>query len=83
MSNGYREEKLTARYYHSNGFAVAVVASVSYGKEKLLDWAAYIGGTDRTWREQDAVDWVAKRGDKLSREDARYYFPSLPINKYR
>lgn len=65
----------TARYYNSNGFAVAIVAVITEG----VDWAAYIGGTDLIQRERDAVEWVAEKGDKLSSEDARYYFPDIDL----
>lgn len=65
----------TARYYNANGFAVAVVAVITEG----IDWSVYIGGTDLVEREADAVKWVAEMGAKLSRADAKYYFPDIML----
>ena len=78
----WSRKKKTARYYNSNGFAVAIVAVINYEGEELFDWAAYIGGTDQTWHEQDAIDWVSDHGDKLPFGDAVHFF-DLPRSKYR
>jgi len=64
-----------ARYYNANGFAVAIVALITLN----IDWAAYIGGTDLTERQEDAIDWVSRKGCKLSGKDARYYFPDIEL----
>lgn len=75
----------TGRYYNSNGFAVAIVAVIHYDAEDdtVRMWSAYIGGTDQTWHEADAVDWVARMGDMLRPADAHHYFPDLPMELYR
>ena len=65
----------TARYYNSNGFAVAIVAVVNYHDGELFDGSAYIGGTDRCWVAQDAIDWVTEKGDKIKAGDAFHFFP--------
>lgn len=74
---------MTARYENTGGIAIAIVASVHYHKETLLDWAAYIGGSSDTWKEETAVEAALNAGNKLRRQDAAYYFPGLPIEKYR
>jgi len=72
------------RYWNTNGFAGAVVATLTFRRnDNLLDWAAYIGGCDLTQYEEDAERWVAEHGAKISRGDAEYYFPDLPISLYR
>jgi len=78
-----RNSVITARYYNSNGFAVAIVAVITNSPAGAIDWTSYIAGTDRTWQEEQAVDDAVSRGDKLSRDDAHYYFPDLPIKLYR
>ena len=73
-----------ARYCCTGDAAAAIVAVVmSQDDGTLLDWAAYWGATDKTWLEQDAVDFAAASGDKLSRADACYFFPDLPVERYR
>lgn len=72
-----------ARYFNANYYACAVVASVNYFNRQLYDWAAYMGGCPADVPEADAVAHVAENGDKLSREDAAYFFPDLPIERYR
>lgn len=73
-----------ARYRNSGGFALAVVASVHFSPDgQLGDWAAYWGGTDKTQREEDAVRWAAEHGCKLSRDDAKHFFPGFPMSYYR
>lgn len=66
---------ITARYYNSNYFATAVVASITEG----IDWAAYIGGADHTLPERDAVEYVRDYGCKLSESDARHFFPNIEL----
>ena len=61
---------ITARYYNSNYFATAIVASITEG----VDWAAYIGGANHRLSEEEAVEYVRDYGDKLSERDARHFF---------
>ena len=71
------------RYSNSNGHAVAIVASITLSMNgEHGDWAAYIAGSDETWRglaghEEDVVRDIARHGAKLSRSDAEYFFPGL------
>ena len=66
---------IVARYYNSNYYAVAIVASITEG----IDWAAYIGGADYLLSEKEAVEYVRDYGDKLSRKDAIYFFPNIKL----
>ena len=68
-----------ARYWRSNGFPVAIVASVTKG----FDWAAYIGGSPSKATELQTCVGVAEFGAKLTEEDARYFFPDLVELPYR
>ncbi len=67
-------DKYQARYWNSNGYAVAVVASI--GVEGA--WSAYIGGADPE-SEEEGLKFVASHGNKLDEEDARYFFPNLDL----
>jgi hypothetical protein len=69
------KEIITGRYYNSNGYACAIVAVVNEG----IDWGAYIGGADYMLSEEEAIEWIAKMGDKLSKEDAMYFFPDIKL----
>ncbi len=81
--NDYRD-LYTARYFNSNGHAVAIVAVTSKGPSGIIiDWVAYIGGSDFVEREQDALLDVAQNGDKISRADAEYFFPDFKEFPYR
>lgn len=60
-----------ARYYNANRYACAVVAVMTPG----VDWAAYMGGCGSDLSEEEAVRFVARKGCKLSEEDARHFFP--------
>ena len=66
---------ITGRYYNANWQAMAIVAVVTEG----VDWAAYANGVDYSLTEPEAVRWVAEHGEKLSRDDARYYFPDIEL----
>jgi hypothetical protein len=57
-------------YWNSNGIATAIVAVVNFFDGKLFDWAAYIGGTEKTWKEEDAYEEVKRHGCKLQSEFA-------------
>jgi len=63
------------RYYNANYHACAIVAVITEG----IDWAAYMNGCDASLPEQEALEWVAERGCKLSEQDARYYFPDIKL----
>lgn len=82
VSNG--KVVVPARYSNSCGFALAVVAVLSFRKSGLLiDWAAYWGGCDKTQREHDAYEWVRKHGNKMSGRDAAHFFEGIPLDLYR
>lgn len=66
---------ITGRYYNANYYATAIVASITEG----IDWAAYIGGSDYTNSEKQAVEDVARYGCKLSEKDARHFFPDIEL----
>jgi DUF971 family protein len=71
-----------ARFYNCGEYAVAIVAVVNYHNDVIYDWAAYIGyGTSQ--QEEKCYAYVAEHGNKLNHEDAFYYFPYLPQNKWR
>ena len=59
-------------YWNSNDVAVAIVAVANYIDGELFDWATYIGGTTKTWNEEDAYDEVAQYGCKLDANLAYY-----------
>ncbi len=70
------ERKLiTGRYYNCNGQACAIVAVVNEG----IDWGAYISGVNADYPEEMAVDWVAKHGAKMGKEDAKHFFPDIKL----
>lgn len=72
------------RYINVNGFASAVVASLTFrGSGNLYDWTVYWGGCDKTRREHDCLEWVADHGARMSVEDAAHFFDDLPIGLYR
>lgn len=48
-------------YRNSNGHAMAAVMTAND-----IDWRVYIGGCPAELDEQEAGEWVAKYGDKLS-----------------
>lgn len=66
---------ITGRYYNANYYATAIVAVITEG----IDWVAYIGGADHTIPEREAVNYVADNGDKLSRADAKHFFPDIDL----
>lgn len=69
---------LAYNYWNANGHGVVILAREGHAD----DWAAYIGAGGPE-REEDAIAEVAKQGAKLSREQARRWFPNLPIEAYR
>ena len=70
---------VTARYFNAQGWAVAIVASVTHG----IDWGVYIGATWGPMSEKETIEYVDKHGCKMREEDARYYFPELKNVPYR
>ena len=74
-----RQFNIEGRYYNCNGFAVAIVASVT----EPIDWAAYIGADDGSHSKRETVSFTADHGEKLPEEDARHYFPELKEMPYR
>uniref|UniRef100_A0A6M3IZW7 Uncharacterized protein n=1 Tax=viral metagenome TaxID=1070528 RepID=A0A6M3IZW7_9ZZZZ len=67
------------RFWNQGGKQLAIVACVTeYGDEG--DWAAYIG-TDapNSYREEDTCLYVARHGCKLSKEDAKHFFPRIEL----
>lgn len=70
------------RYWNGNGGAVAIVAVINWNVNKVFDWAVYVGAGPAQ-READCIAYVAEKGEKMSREDARHFAPDLPIGKYR
>lgn len=66
---------IEGRYYNANGFAVAIVASITHE----IDWAAYIGATGDDKREGETVQAVLKLGCKLFENDAKHFFPEIEL----
>ena len=66
------------RYWSANGFSVAIVVLPG-----VVDWAAYIGATVGTVREEETVEFVAARGCKLEESLARTLFPQFSEVPYR
>ncbi len=66
-----------ARYTNVQGMGIAIVASITEG----VDWAAYIGWSAGS--ETESYEQAFDYGNKLSEEDARYYFPDMKELRYR
>jgi len=66
---------IEGRYYNANYYATAIVAVVTEG----IDWAAYIGGASHILPEQQALEFVAAKGCKLSERDAMHFFPEIAL----
>ncbi|KKM83134.1 hypothetical protein LCGC14_1312470 [marine sediment metagenome] len=66
------------RYWSANGFSIAIVVLPG-----IVDWAAYIGATMGTVREEETVEFVAARGCKLEESLARTLFPQFSETSYR
>lgn len=81
---GYFQEGCQARFVNSGGIAMTIVAVLSYNDGRLMDWAAYWGGS-RFSKEIEVCHDIAEYGCKLSREDAFYFFKGkqFPKKKYR
>ncbi len=70
----FQPNKYEGRYWNTNGYGCAIVASVT----PSCDWAAYIGGCAPK-SEEEGLDFVARRGTKLSEADARHFFPGVDL----
>ena len=68
------EQFFEGRYWNTNGKGICIIAVVSIG----IDWAAYIGA-DNGYCEEDCELWTSEYGQKLSREDAKYFFPEIKL----
>lgn len=66
---------IEGRYYNASYYATAIVAVITEG----IDWAAYIGGASANLSERGAVEFVAERGCKLSKKDAKHFFPEITL----
>ena len=71
-------DKYEGRYWNTNGYGCAVVASIGYEGA----WAAYIGGCPPE-SEDEGLKFVAAHGAKLSEKDAQHFFPELASMPYR
>jgi len=67
---------LGARFWNQGGKQLAIVACITKG----VDWAAYVG-TDApdSYHEDDTFKYVAKYGCKLSKRDAKHFFPEITL----
>jgi len=74
------ESYLEGRFWNSQGKQLAVVAVVNQFSNEQGDWAAYIG-TDApdSYKELDTCLYVAKWGCKLSKDDAKHFFPEIKL----
>jgi len=63
------------RYFNAQGWAVAIVASVTHE----VDWGAYIGSTWGPLSEAETINYVAKYGCKIPEKDARHFFPEMKL----
>lgn len=67
-------------YWNTNGVGIVILAREGYAD----DWAAYIGAmAEPHHREEQAVQWTASNGAKLTRAEASRWFPQLPGDAYR
>lgn len=66
---------IEGRYYNANGFAVAIIASITHE----IDWAVYIGATLGDAKEAVTVQATLKFGCKLFEKDAKHYFPEIEL----
>jgi hypothetical protein len=93
-STGKYERLVWTRYQNANGYCAAIVARITLTSEgtqdprgpyHILDWSAYMGGSDRSQSEIDAILHIAEdTGNKISFNDAKYFFgDDLPMGRYR
>ncbi len=62
-------------YWNANGYATAIVAVITEG----IDWSAYAGGAPVEINEEAAVQFVARKGTKISKKLARIIFPDIEL----
>ena len=69
-------QSVEARFWNQGGKQLAIVACITKG----VDWAAYIG-TDApdSYHEDDTLKCTAESGCKLSKKDAKYFFPDIKL----
>jgi hypothetical protein len=68
------------RFTNVGDYCIAIVATVSYLHDDTpYDWAAYIGGAANKG-EEIAMLKAAREGNKLSEQDARFYFNGEPFD---
>lgn len=73
-----------SRYYSCNSAVVYIVAVVNYYGNKLFDWEAYIWVSESLLQHrEDRCEAAVREGTALSRDNAQYIFPHLPIEKWR
>ena len=69
------QQILEARYWNPQNANICIVAVITKG----IDWAAYIGANPSAYTEWEALYWAQDYGAKLSREDAKYFFPDITL----
>jgi hypothetical protein len=71
------------RQWFGNGGAVGITAVIHYIDGDLFDWTAYIGAAPSDIREFKLHETVAKRGDKLGHQEACFFAPDLPSERWK
>jgi len=64
---------LGSRYWNCGNIGIAAVAV----EGTAGDWAAYIGGSNTAWSEDEAIEEAMEHGCKLSEWVAKTLFPSI------
>lgn len=67
-------DKIEGRYWNSDGKGICIMAWITEG----IDWAAYIGADDG-YSERNCMERTCDYGAKLSKSDARYFFPNIKL----
>jgi hypothetical protein len=62
-------------YANANYYAAAIVAVVTEG----IDWAAYFNGCNHKITQEQAYEQVAREGDTLPENIARFLFPKIDL----
>ena len=68
------EHVIVGRFWSVNYFGIAIVAVITEG----IDWAAYTGADGGVLKEH-TVEIAKGFGAKLSREDAKHFFPEIDL----
>lgn len=67
-------KELLPLHFHMGGMRTTIVAVINPGR----DWACYIGATsEKAHSKEGAAKIVSERGDKLSEEVAKAFFPNV------